>query len=164
MVRCTLTSDYIKSILDYNESTGIWTWVRPTSNRVQCGDIAGRVMNNGYRYIHINGQSYAAHRLAFLWVTGNLPKQDVDHINGIKLDNSWNNLRDATRSQNLFNRSAYRTNILGIKNVSQKDGKYRVRLSVNGVQKQIGIYEDLELAQLVAIEARNLYHGKFANS
>ena len=162
VVRSTLTQEKLKEILDYDSENGVWTWLRPTSNRVKRGDIAGKRLNNGYTYIGVQGKLIAAHRLAFLWFEGRFPEDFVDHINRERSDNRWSNLRKATQSENLRNGKIKITNTTGARNVSKKDGGYRVRLQVGGRELYVGIYPDLELAQLVADEARDLYYGQFA--
>jgi hypothetical protein len=91
-----------------------------------------------------------------------LPKE-IDHINGDRQDNRLENLREVTRSQNQLNKSLAKNNTSGTKGVSwhKKSKSWTVRLSVDKQSKNIGYFKDLELAELVAIEARNKYHGNY---
>ena len=130
------------------------------------GCAAGRkagAYRRGYVVIGLDNKIHLAHRLAFLLSHGYLPDH-IDHINGNKSDNRIQNLREATRSQNLSNRVAPKTNSTGIKNVSWDKQKktFKVVVGINNKQKTIGRFKDIELAELVAIEARNKYHGDFA--
>src|SRR5262245_11249534 len=101
--RNDLTADLVRSLLHYDLETGIFTWKVDRARHVCAGDIAGTRTPHGYLVIGIRGTNYFAHRLAFLWVKGEWPKAELDHINLLKIDNRWVNLREATRSQNMFN-------------------------------------------------------------
>jgi len=98
-----ITQDKLKEILDYNQHTGLFTWkkIKKYSNR-SVGDIAGS-LSLGYVVIGIDKKIYKAHRLAWLYVYGEFPKEQLDHINGNKEDNRICNLREANQSQNNFN-------------------------------------------------------------
>ena len=127
------------------------------------GKRAGTLHHTGYTQVSIKGKSYNAHRLMFLLYHGWLPEV-IDHIDGNRSNNSIENLRPATWSQNLQNMKLRPTNKSGCKNVSwcNTKKKWSVQLSVNGCQKNLGRFDDLELADLVAAEARDKYHGPFA--
>jgi hypothetical protein len=158
-----ISHEHLKSILEYNPDTGIF--IRKTAfNQVKIGDIAGRTDTHGHRQIGVDGLKYQAHRLAWLYVYGTWPVGEVDHINGIRNDNRLCNLREVTSSQNCMNQKIRSTNKTGCKGVCWRDDckKYRVRIMVNGKEKTIGNYEDLELAVFVAQEAQRKYHGEFA--
>ena len=118
------------------------------------------------RYIStkIKGKYYCLHRLIYCYHYGFMPEQ-LDHINGNSLDNRIENLRLATRFENAQNRKKFTNNTSGVKNVSwhKAQQKWFVYVDVNKKRKSIGYFEDLELAELVAIEAREKYHGAFAN-
>jgi hypothetical protein len=118
---------------------------------------------DGYINVGFKRKYYAAHRLVFLLNHGFLPEV-VDHIDGDPTNNKISNLRAATKSTNALNRGPRVDNKLGIKNVcwSKLRKKWVVNININKKKTQIGYFEDLELAELVAIEARNKYHGEFA--
>jgi len=160
----TLTQEYLKSILDYDLDTGIFTWKVSKANRTKVGDVAGWSYN-GYREIEINNKAYKAHRLAWLYVYGEMPKNLVDHIDGNRSNNKISNLREATYQENSENYKTPKTNKSGVKNVSwyKSLNKWVVSISIRKTKKTVGYYDDLELAELVAIEARNKYRGEFAN-
>lgn len=140
-------------------------------NRVCRGKLngmteAGCKRSDGYTVIMIDKQSYLAHHLMWLWHSGELPSgYDIDHIDMDRSNNHISNLRKATRSQNMMNTKAHKDSKSGIKNVFfRKDtNKWAVRLTVNGKYKSFGCFDDLELAELVANEAREKYHAEFAN-
>ena len=79
-----ITQSELKNILHYNQDTGVFTWIK---NSI----VAGTVEKKGYIAIKINRKSYKAHRLAWLYIYGNFPKEQIDHLNGIKNDNCINN-------------------------------------------------------------------------
>lgn len=152
-----ITQEFLKSIVEYDKETGLFA----KKNGAKFG-----FEDAGYLRAEINGKPYYLHRLAWLYEYGSFPKGHIDHINGDKTDNRICNLREATRSQNLCNVAKTKRNTSGIKNVSfhKESKKWRVVVSVNGKNKSFGLYDDIELAELVSIEAKNKYHGDFARS
>lgn len=118
----------------------------------------------GYQYVTWKRKHYAVHRVVFLLTQGWLP-ECVDHIDGNPSNNSADNLRAATRMENVRNSRARKNNTSGVKNVCRhkQNCNWVVRLSFNGKQRSFGAYSDLELADLVATEARNKYFQEFAN-
>lgn len=162
--RNALTQQDLKSVLHYNEETGIFTWIKNRTGGVKAGDIAGTIMS-GYLTCFVYGVQYKLHRLAFLYVTGSFPEEYIDHINGDKTDNRWLNLRAATNSQNQHNRPWF-SSASGKKNITyvKNRNKYQVSLRINGKNKWIGYYSNIEEAEKAADEARQKYHGEFANA
>lgn len=136
-----LTQEYLKSILHYSPETGLFTWLVKLSNRVKIGMLAGTVRNNGYFKININGQLYYSHRLAWLYVTGEWPKDRIDHKDNNGLNNKWINLREATASQNNKNRAAYGKSTKE-KNIYPYRGKFVIRVC-------LGTYNTIEEAALM---------------
>ena len=120
-----ITQEYLKSILSYDPETGLFTWLVQKGARALVGSIAGTIRNNGYLKINIDKQLYYAHRLAHLYMTGEWPKNHIDHINGIKNDNHWCNLREATYSQNNKNRASYGSTD---KNIYPYRGRFVIRV------------------------------------
>ena len=159
-----ITQFELKTVLDYNQDTGVFTWKVNKSKRTKAGDVAGW-KDNGYVNISINGKSYKAHRLAWLYIYGQFPENLIDHINSNRSDNRICNLRKATYLENSQNYKTPKTNTSGIKNVSWYKNlkKWVVTIGVNGKKKTIGYFEDLEFAELVAIEAREKYHKEFVS-
>lgn len=127
------------------------------------GKEAGSIHKTGYRVVTWMGKIHKAHRLIFLMVHGYLPKE-IDHINGNRQDNRIENLREATRSQNQCNRGALASNTSGYPGVSwhKKSKAWLVRVMKNGKTYLVGYFKDLELAGLVADEARAKYHGTWS--
>lgn len=108
-----ITQSRLKELLHYNPETGIFTWTDAVSNiRSRCrpNDIAGYKHPYGYIIIKIDQIKYPAHRLAFLYMTGNFPIYETDHINTIRDDNRWDNLRDIPRKLNQENKTKVQSN------------------------------------------------------
>jgi citrate synthase len=93
-----ITQKYLKSILYYSENTGNFIWRVRKSNRTNIGDVAGKLSFCGYVVIKIDGKEYKAHRLAWLYVHGNHPENQIDHANRNREDNRIKNIREATQS------------------------------------------------------------------
>lgn len=98
-----LTQVDLKRLLLYNSKTGVFTWREGQRNNVKAGAIAGYVGPQGYRRIRIGGKKYKSSRLAFLYMKGSFPEREVDHKNGIKNDDWWDNLRDVSHKRNSQN-------------------------------------------------------------
>ena len=139
-------------------------WKEPTNpKRTPVGSVAGTVSKRGYVHIQYMNKIYKAHRLVYLMFTGKICEL-LDHVNGVLTDNRIENLRPATVVQNQRNAVIRKDNSSGVKNVSwhKRVGKWGVQLRINRVIKHFGYYDDLELAELVALEARTKHHKEFA--
>jgi hypothetical protein len=97
-----LTQNRLQELLEYNPLTGVFTR-RVNSGHAKAGAVAGTKHIDGYIMVGVGGDKYFAHRLAFLYMTGEWPISGVDHRNTIKSDNSWGNLRDCTQRENMNN-------------------------------------------------------------
>lgn len=152
-----ITQNFIKSVLNYDEKTGIFTWIK--SNKV-----AGYKQKDGYIRFNFENKHYRGHRLAWLYVYGEYPTFHIDHVNGNTSDNRICNIRKCTRNQNMHNRRINKNNKIGIKGVcwNKRAEKWHVQIGLNGKVKHIGYFDDLELAELVSNEARDKYHREFA--
>ena len=116
----------------------------------------------GHQSITIKSVSYPLHRVLMLMQTGNLPEH-IDHIDGDPKNNDITNLRPATHAENMRNRRLNSNSTTGVKNVRiGRNGKYVVSIQINKQKIYLGTFDNLELAELVAIEAREKYHGKYA--
>ena len=159
-----LTQFELKTLLNYDGISGEFTWKNDRGRLAKKGQKAGCISQNGYIVIKIKSKAYKAHRLAWLYVYGEFPTKDIDHINGDKSDNRINNLRDVSERYNCYNRTSRQDTKSKIKNVTwhKRQQKWNVTISHEGKVKHIGSFDDLELAELVAIEARLKYHGEYA--
>lgn len=159
-----ITQDYLKERLYYDKETGIFTWLKSSITRPDLvGKVAGsKSVKDGYIRIFINMKSYLAHRLAFIYVNGNVQKIDVDHINGDRSDNRMANLREATRSVNIQNLKKAKSDnkssgLLGAC-YDAKAGKYRSAITLDGMRKHLGYYDTAEKAHSVYLDAKRILH------
>jgi len=173
-----LTAEYVRSILNYNPDTGIFTWrPRPldhfksemackTWNSRFSGKTAGSINNNGYVNIVINYVQTRGHVLAWLYEHGSWPKKKLDHINGIKSDNRICNLRLATDSQNDYNSKIPKNNKSGYKGVhpEKRTGKWYSQIQVNKKRICLGTFDTPEEARAAYCAAAIKYHGEFART
>ena len=164
-----LTQEYLKEILYYDQTTGIFRWKKQLSYRGKVGEVAGCVNKLGYIVIRIDRKLYTAHRLAFLCMEDKLPNNHVDHIDLVKYNNAWNNLRHCTASQNLANTTTSSLNISGIKGLSYGRGFWRASITCNKIQytkqrKSSFDCEDtkLQLANWLVVKRKEL-HKEFTN-
>lgn len=132
-----LTQKRLKEVLYYNSETGIFKWIKSRSG-VKIG-IAGCI-NQGYIKITIDGVKYTAHRLAFLYMEGYWPENDIDHKNQIKADNSWSNLREVSQSCNSRNCKLSKKNKSGVTGVNKKNNKWIAYIGVNSKLTYLGIF------------------------
>jgi len=153
-MRCHVSAEFLRTILDYSPETGIFTW-RYRNDRAKnwntryAGTRAGQY-SSGYLTIQIDGKgAYTAGRLAWLYMTGKWPQYQVDHINRDRSDNRFCNLRAATNMENNWNRGPQRNNrSSGVRGVSyhSETGKWRARIVVRGNSYSLGLFATIEEA------------------
>lgn len=156
-----ITQDELKKFLKYNPDTGVFTWIVYTGGNIKKGAIAGSRRPNGYIDIRINRTGYLAHRLAWLYMNGEFPKKEIDHINRNKSDNSFCNLREASSSQNHFNREKQKNNTSGFKGVTPKDNGYQAQATFKGKHIHLGWFKTPEEASKVYQKFIKENHGEF---
>lgn len=166
--RNDLTAEYVKSILDYNPATGIFTW-KESRGTAKKGQIAGK-LHREYIEIKIDRVSYMAHRLAYLIMTGEWPKEQIDHRNtkdpNNKSNNSWPNIRPATSGENARNRRTQKNNKTGTAGVSwdKNHKKYEAYITFRGNRIRLGFFKKKEIAIKVRKEAELKYFGEFSKN
>jgi hypothetical protein len=157
-----LTQLELHQILSYAPETGVFTWLEPNRNaKVGPGDRAGsekkklgkRGENLAYRVIKIDGKAYPEHRLAWLYMTGDWPIDEIDHRNRVRTDNVFDNLRPATRKQNCENRDARAGSLSGFRGVSWSGGKWCAVIMHFGKQVVLGSFDDIEQAKEARLAA-----------
>lgn len=148
-----LTKAKLKELLHYNLETGVFTRLVSLSNAYKPG-TQYQPNSHGYVTIRIDRKNHQAHRLAWLYVKGEWPEQEIDHINGVRGDNHWSNLREAKRSENAQNRTAYRCNATGLLGIQFTRGKWQAKIAVHKRQKYLGRYETPEEAHAAYLDAK----------
>lgn len=159
------TQERLKELFIYDRETGIFTRIKTTSSMAVKGYAAGSVNSCGYLRICVDGKEYFSHRLAWLYEFGEFPSGLVDHINGDRKDNRISNLRQASLSQNGFNRGIQPTNTSGVKGISwcKRRGQWRAIIMCQGKSIHVGYFKEKGRAAEAICKARSLLHGKFAN-
>jgi hypothetical protein len=157
------TNDELRLFLFYDPWNGNFTWIKSK----RCGLVnkeAGCSHHNGYIYIKFNGKSYPTHNLAWYYMFGEWPLQDIDHKNTIKDDNRFENLRLATKSQNNSNKSKYKTNKSGYKGVSWYNplNKWISQIQNTGKKHNLGYFDCPAAAYFIYIIAADKLHGEYA--
>jgi hypothetical protein len=159
-----LRIEEVRSFLDYDLITGLFRWKEQMGGYAQKGTIAGSVDKSRYRRIRINKTVYAAHRLAWLYVTGKWPKNDIDHKNLIRDDNRFYNLREATRAQNIANtkvRSDNKTRLRGVTQCRYPDPGFISRLTINGERIYLGYFKSAAEAHAAYLIAAQKFYGEY---
>ena len=144
-----LTQSELQRIWHYCPDSGRFTRLVSTSNNVKVGDIANCHDDDGYIRLKVSNKGYGAHRLVWLYMTGHFPNNQIDHINGIRNDNRWCNLRDATNSINQQNKRAPMPgNTAGILGVTWENctGKWRAQIKINSKMFTLGRFDDKQAA------------------
>ena len=159
-----LTQERLKERVHYNQENGIFTnKVRRKGTR-GIGDRAGSLHTSGYRHITIDYILYLEHRLAWFYVYGEWPKDQIDHINNIRDDNRLCNLREATNSENQFNRkniSGFSSKYKGV-SFHSRDQKWVACIGSNYKVIYLGRFDDEEEAALAYDEKAKELFGEYA--
>lgn len=133
-----------KSLLDYDQNTGLLRWRKRMSNRVKVGSIAGTDKGNGYFMVMINKRLHLAHRLAWLLHYGKWPAANIDHIDGNGKNNRIANLRECSQSQNNANWKALKVNnTSGFRGVyAVPNGKWIAQIKIDGATRHLGTFKN----------------------
>lgn len=165
-----LLQERLKELLHYDPYTGVFTRLVKTSNRVQVGDIAGSDNGDGYIKINLDGGKYYAHRLAFLYMTGGFNSEFTDHINGVRDDNRWLNLRAVTPADNVRNSKMAKNNTSGVVGVfwNKKYERWEAKIKLTGKYKFLGYFNSIHQAAIARKNAEIKYgfhanHGRTFN-
>jgi hypothetical protein len=151
----------LREYLNYDPLTGIFTRASNRSvRRWRKGQIAGsRHSKHGYWIIRINKKDYLAHRLAWLYVTGEWPTKDIDHKDGDKTNNAFENLREVSEIHNSQNqRRAHKGSKSGILGVYQKGSRWVSTICIDKKPKHLGSFSTPEAAYAAYIAAKRIYH------
>ena len=155
-----LTKELVRDYFNYDNHSGLLYWKdnvplkhfqdkrgQTRHNNMFGNKEAGSVTRQGYKRVQLQGKPYAVHRLIWLWVYGKLPEDQIDHIDGNKINNRIGNLRDVDNITNAQNQKRPKNNTSGHIGVSKtKYGKWKVAISVDGKQIHLGNFEDFDEA------------------
>ena len=154
-----ITQTKLKEILHYEPLTGIWTWLKPVAKIVKKGDKAGSLCKySKYINIKIQYNTYRAHRLAYLYMTGNIPEQ-IDHKDGIRHNNKWLNLKPANFDINAKNKALYKSSTSGITGVRyrKKDKIWVANIGLNKKRMHLGSFKNKQDAINARLAANKKY-------
>ena len=155
MAKPILTAECLRALFEYNPDTGNFTY-KKSSRRMPVGSLAGNITPRGYVRICIGGKRHQAHRLAWLYMTGESPSLLIDHKDGDTGNNRWVNLREATVIENGRNRAAHASNPSGMAGVTwcRTQKKWRVVIS-------LGYFDGLDVAKETRFAANKTLFGDF---
>ena len=159
-----LTAERLRELVTYDATSGQFFWRVDRARLAKAGAKLGFAASGGYRCASVGGRVYSLHRLAWLYVYGELPGKQIDHINGDRADNRIANLRLATPRQQCGNRKVRSDNSSGHAGVSFRDDirKWAARITVHGKQKHLGYFQTKEAAIAARKQAAERVFGEFA--
>lgn len=161
MTKQTLTQKRLKELLYYDSEAGLFTWIKSGSGR-RINLIAGHAHKEtcGKEYIQIviNGINYRAHRLAFLYMNGSLPKHETDHIDGNGLNNIFSNIKEVTKAENNKNKRRPSNNTSGCIGVGRNKGKWIAYIKINQKMIHLGYF----VTKFAAVYARHEANIKYS--
>jgi hypothetical protein len=156
-----LTAERLRALVAYDPETGVFTWrTNGYNNVVLAGDPVGGLDEMGYLRAGIKGVKYRLHRLAWLYVYGKWPDNDIDHINGNRTDNRLANLRDVPRQLNVQN-GQKKVGAAGLRGVTPKGRRFLAQIQCNGRTVPLGRFDTAEEAHAAYVAAKRLYHPGF---
>lgn len=164
-----ITQENLKALLHYNPETGRFTWVVNYGGHIEYGKEAGGIdvdtRPGGKTYLRVTlyKQMFFMHRLAFLYMTGEFPKNVVDHIDGNGINNKWSNLRDVTIAENNRNNKKRIDNTSDVTGVSwnKKNENWNVNINHEGQQIHLGTFDSKQEAIAARKSAEKIlnYHN-----
>ena len=163
-----ITQEQLQELLHYCPETGVFTWLANMSSRARKGSKAGSIRyassGKSYRMIKVHGREYLEHRLAFLYMLGDLPEHEVDHIDGNGLNNLWSNLRTVTVHENRKNKRKPANNTSGVMGVCwrKRSRKWQAQIQHAGHTKHLGHFYNKEDA-IAARKAAEVLYGFHEN-
>lgn len=165
MAGTDLTAQKVRELLEYNPDTGVFKWRRTAKGR-RLDLSPGTVNDSGYLMITIGWRRWRAHRLAWLYMHSVWPSNQIDHINGNRLDNRLCNLREVDYVLNGQNKkkgtARNKSGFLGVDFRPQfVERKWRATIFYNGKQKHIGMYQTPEEASRAYLEAKRKLHAGY---
>jgi hypothetical protein len=157
-----ISFDDLKKIMSYDPESGNLLWLI-SRGKARIGSIAGCIYSDGYRVVTILGKRYRSTHLAFLLMTGNMPENIIDHIDLMKSNDRWKNLREANRSQNGANQklqSRSKTRLKGVHKKRKRSWDSAIRH--DGKTIYLGSFLCPAAAHFAYVVAAHKLHGEFA--
>ena len=163
MRRDLVTYELLRALLTYDPVTGIFRWINSAGRygRIKAGTVAGGTHKvDGYHHISIGSKPRKTSHLAWLYMTGEFPSDEIDHINQIRDDNRWSNLRVVTTAQNLLNKTKYQNNTSGHTGVCwhKHSGKWMAKINIGRKRLTLCYSHDKDVCIEAYKEAKAMYH------
>lgn len=160
-----ISAERLREVMRYEPDTGSFIRLSKTGRKGQIGSSVGTRNLSGYVVIGIDGGVYYAHRLAWLYMTGDVVHQ-IDHKDGDRANNRFGNLRPATHQQNVLNAKRAANNTSGFKGVSwhKRSGKWDAHINLNGKKHHLGLFETAEDAHAAYMRAAKNAQPEFARA
>lgn len=160
-IRALPAIDVLRAVLNYDPATGVLTWRKTGKGRKSVE--AGFISSNGYLRIGINRSTFLVHRVAFAMHHGRDSAMELDHIDGNRLNNKIDNLREASRSQNARNLGGWSSVLKGVQRHPQrKRNPYVARICIDGRVTHIGCFSTAEAAHAAYLAEATRHWGEFA--
>jgi HNH endonuclease len=153
-----ISQECLREMLSYELASGLFRWRVKASKNTSIGAVAG-THSQGRIVIRIKSQQYLAHRLAWKYVTGEWPNNNIDHRDGDSTNNAFSNLRDVPQSVNLQNlRTAKKTNLCGLLGVRPHRSRFQAGITVAGKWHYLGAFDDKHSAHAAYLDAKRRLH------
>ena len=153
-----ITQQRLRELAHYCPETGQFTHLQ-SKGRKKAGMPAGSLRRDGYVYAMFDGHRAMAHQFAWLYVTGEWPTQEIDHMDGNKANNAFSNLRQVSRRANTENkRTAKRTSTTGLLGVVRHRDKFVAKIVHAGKRTHLGVFETPEAAHEAYVQAKRRLH------
>ena len=163
-----MTFEELTRLYRYDPRLGLFYHIQPNGIETHVKDRPSKnkyliIGDNKYLRIGHQGKRYYQHRLAWLYMTGSWPEHEIDHINGVRCDNRWKNLREATRQQNMFNHQSRRADLpKGVYRCRSPINPFYAQIQINGKQIYLGCYPDITTAKSAYDKSAKQLFGEFA--
>ena len=154
-----LTAERLRELLHYDPETGMFTRKIGRGGKAKAGSVAGTTNTSGHIQVMVDGKLYLAHRLVWMYVHGQMPSEQLDHINRTPTDNRIENLRPCNHAKNMQNKGAYKNNSSGCVGVYKtRAGNWMAAIGVEGKFKSLGTYKTFEEAVATRKAAQKEVH------